>query len=123
MNTYILLKSLKFYAYHGVDAQETTVGAYFTVNLKVKTNFTTAMQTDDLSGTISYADIYNLVKEEMQKPSQLLEHAGGRIIKRLFLEFPPIESIQLELIKDNPPIGAECAGAGVEIYQERNDIQ
>lgn len=123
MNMYILLKDLKFYAHHGVDTQETIVGAYFTVNLKVKTNFINAMQTDALSGTISYADMYNLVKEEMNKPSQLLEHVGGRIIKRLFLEFPSIESIQLELIKDNPPIGAECAGAGIEIYQERNEIQ
>ena len=66
MDMYILLKDLKFYAHHGVDPQETTVGAHFTVNLKIKTDFTNAMQTDALEGTISYADIYNAVKEEMQ---------------------------------------------------------
>ena len=116
MDMYILLKDLKFYAHHGVDPQETTVGAYFTVNLKIKTDFTNAMQT-------SYADIYNAVKEEMQQPSQLLEHASGRILQRLFRDFPSITGIHLELIKDNPPMGAECSGAGVEIYQERGDIQ
>ena len=123
MDMYILLKDLKFYAHHGVDPQETTVGAYFTVNLKIKTGFTNAMQTDALEGTISYADIYNAVKEEMQQPSQLLEHASGRILQRLFRDFPSITGIHLELIKDNPPMGAECSGAGVEIYQERGDIQ
>ncbi len=123
MDMYILLKDLKFYAHHGVDSQETTVGAYFTINLKIKTDFTNAMRTNALEDTVSYADIFNAVKEEMRLPSQLLEHASCRILQRLFRDFPSIASIHIELIKDNPPIGAECSGVGVEIYQERKDVQ
>lgn len=116
---YILLKDVKFYAYHGVDPQENTVGAVFIINLKLKTDFTCALQTDNLEGTVSYADVYDCVKDEMKNPSKLLEHVGGRIVKRLFRDFPTIESIELELVKQNPPMGADCQGAGILLCESR----
>ena len=69
---YIHLQGVKLYAYHGVDPQETAVGAYFIIDLKLKTDFSRASQTDALSGTVSYADIYQVLKDEMQVASQLL---------------------------------------------------
>lgn len=119
METYITLKDVKFYAHHGVDPQETAVGAVFTVTLKIKTDFTRALETDKLEGTVSYADVFNAVSQEMQQPSKLLEHVGGRILKRLFRDFATIESIELELIKENPPMGADCQGAGICIRADR----
>lgn len=119
MNMYILLKDVKFYARHGVDPQETAVGAVFTVNLKIKTDFTRALQTDELEGTLNYAEVYQAVKAEMEQPSKLLEHVGGRILQRLFDDFACIESIELELLKQNPPMGADCAGAGIFLTASR----
>ena len=43
---YICLEGLKFFARHGVAPQETVVGANFTIDLKLKTNFIHAAQTD-----------------------------------------------------------------------------
>lgn len=119
MNTYILLKEVKFYAFHGVNPQENITGATFIINMKLRTDFSQAMKTDELAGTVSYADIYQMVKEEMNQPSKLLEHVGGRIIRRIFDEFINIDYIELELIKQNPPMGADCQGAGISIYAER----
>ncbi len=121
LSTSILLNGLRFYARHGVDKQETTVGALFTVDLKIDTDFSRAMETDALEETVNYATVYATVKEEMQIPSALLEHAGGRIVKRLFREFPTIQTIRLKLIKQNPPIGADCDGAGIEIVCQREE--
>lgn len=50
---YICLEGLKFFARHGVAPQETVVGANFTIDLKLKTNFIHAAQTDRLEGTVS----------------------------------------------------------------------
>jgi dihydroneopterin aldolase len=61
-NMYIRMEGMKFYAFHGVMPQENLVGANFYVDLKLKTDFTSAAQTDKLEGTVSYADIYNSVK-------------------------------------------------------------
>lgn len=113
--TSIVLQGLRFYARHGVDPQETAVGAIFTVDLKLETDFIRALETDELDGTVSYASVYEAVKEEMQVPSRLLEHAGGRIARRLFHDFPAIQSVRLKLIKQNPPMGADCDGAGIEM--------
>lgn len=116
---YIFLQGVRFFGYHGVLPQENLVGAYFTVDLTLKTDFSLAAQTDRLEGTISYADVYAAVKQEMQLPSQLLEHVCQRIAERLFGQFPGIEEIQLRLSKENPPMGADCQQIGVEVCYRR----
>lgn len=114
-NSYIFLKDLRFYAYHGVAPQETAIGNEFTVSLRLKTDIFRAAETDNVEDTVSYADVYEAVKAEMNIPSKLLEHVCGRIVKRLFRDFPAIEEIELTLSKRNPPMGADIAGAGVEM--------
>jgi len=111
----ILIRSLKIFAHHGVLPQERTVGAYFIINLSIETDFTRAMDTDELEGTISYAEVYEVVKTEMAVPSNLLEHVAGRICMALFERFPSAEAIHLEILKENPPMGADCAGAGISV--------
>lgn len=78
----IYLKNVRFHAYHGVLPQETQVGNDYVVNLDVSYDFSRAMETDELAGTLNYAELYELVKQEMEIPSKLLEHVAGRIGKR-----------------------------------------
>ena len=113
---YIHLQGIKLYAYHGVDPQETAVGAYFTIDLKLKTDFSRAAYTDELTGTVSYADIFQSVKDEMHIPSRLLEHVAQRIAQRIFYDFPAIEAIDIKLYKENPPMGAQAKSVGVEMH-------
>ena len=116
---YIRMEGMKFYAFHGVLPQENLVGAYYYVDLKIKTDFTRAAETDELEGTINYADIYAAVKEEMSTLSLLLEHVCQRIAHRLFHDFPTIETIDLRLSKENPPMGACAKSIGVEVHYVR----
>lgn len=116
---YIYINDLRIYAYHGVMEQERKVGDYFVINIRIKTDFSQAIHSDNLDGTISYADILSVIKEEMSQPSNLLEHVAGRIAEHLFRSFSPIEAIELKLTKQTPPMGADCNGAGVEIHATR----
>lgn len=116
---YIHLEGIKLYAHHGVLPQEAEVGSYFYIDLKLKTDFSHAAETDELSGTVSYADIYEAVKKEMVIPSKLLEHVCKRIALRIFNEFPSIESINLRLCKENPPMGACAKSIGIEVHYAR----
>ena len=111
----IYLKNVRFHAYHGVLQQERIVGNDYVVNLVVDYDFTSAMETDELSATINYPELYEIIKEEMAIPSKLLEHVVGRIGKRVFSEYSAIRQIQLAITKENPPFGADCDGAGVEV--------
>lgn len=111
---YIHLKGLKLYAYHGVLPQESQVGAEYTIDLRLKTDFTQAAETDRLEGTVNYAEVFNAVKKEMEIPSQLLEHVAWRIARRLLDDFPTISKVDIALYKQNPPMGADCSQVGVE---------
>ena len=100
---YIRLEGMKFYAYHGVLPQENLVGANYYIDLKLKIDFSRAAETDELEGTVNYADIHAAIKEEMQITSQLLEHVCQRIARRIFHDFPTIETIDISLFKENHP--------------------
>lgn len=111
----IILDEMRFYSYHGVLPQENIVGAEYRVSLNLETDFSEAASTDNLNGTINYAEIYQAVKEEMQTPVKLLEHLTYRISERLFREFPTIKSIEITIFKENPPMGADCKNVGVKV--------
>ena len=66
MTSYILLENIRFFAYHGVAPQETTVGNEFIVSLRLKTDITRAIESDDVADTVNYAEIHQAVKEEME---------------------------------------------------------
>ena len=115
---YIFLRNVRFYAFHGVMPQEQKVGGEFLVDLRVGYPIEKAMETDEVSDTLNYAELYALVKQEMDTPSRLLEHVAGRIIRTIQDRFPQVSSINLKITKKNPPMGADCDGAGVEVRFE-----
>lgn len=115
MSSKIYLRNVRFHAFHGVLPQEGIVGNDYLVNLVLDYDFSSAMQTDELRGTLNYAEVYQKVREEMAVPSKLLEHVAGRIAHRLFSDFPEIQKLQLSITKVNPPMGADSDGAGVEV--------
>ena len=113
---YIVLKGVRFHGFHGVMPQESRVGADFLVDLRVGFPLDRAMQSDDVEDTLDYAALYEVVKQEMAQPSRLLEHVAGRIAKAIEDTFPQVTSIDLWQTKLNPPMGADGAGASVEIH-------
>lgn len=115
MSSKIYLRNVRFHAFHGVLPQERIVGNDYLVNLVLDYDFSSAMKTDDLQGTLNYAEVYQKVREEMAVPSKLLEHVAGRIAHRLFSDFQEIQKLQLSITKVNPPMGADSDGAGVEV--------
>ena len=106
-------------AFHGVMPQERTVGGDFTVSVEVTAPIMNAVKSDCVDDTINYAVITDIVRQEMAVPSALLEHVAGRIAEKLFQTFPGIEKVWVEVRKENPPMGADCKGAGVRAYVVR----
>lgn len=113
MKSYIFLENIKIYAHHGVFEQETRVGNYFIINLKLELDLSKAMVSDNLADTISYADVYNIVKAEMEIPSKLIEHVAGRIVKSIKETFVAVQTIEIKLSKLNPPMGGQVEAASV----------
>ena len=116
----IFIKDMRFYARHGVLPQETLTGGDFLVSVEAVCGLQRATETDDVADTLNYADIHRMVKEEMAVPSKLIEHVAGRIGRRILSEMPQIEELAVSVTKENPPMGADSRGAGVQLHW-RND--
>lgn len=113
MTTKIELEEMRFYAYHGVMPQEARVGNNFIVNLVLAAPLEQAVRSDELDDTINYAAVYEVVKEQMDIPSKLIEHAAGRILYALKERFPRLTAIELKLSKLNPPFGGDIHSASI----------
>lgn len=105
----IILKKMEFYAYHGCFAEEQLTGTKFSVDLQIITNTKEAEKYDDLSKTIDYQHVYNIVKYQMEIKSKLLENVARRIMDELLKEFPEISNAEISISKLNPPLGGKIS--------------
>ena len=117
--SYVHIDGIRLHARHGVLPQEQLTGNDYIIN--VGYDISRAMQTDDVADTLNYAEVYNIIKEEMSTPSKLIEHVAGRIANRLMDSYSQISSVMLRITKCNPPMEADCNGAGVEILVKRTE--
>lgn len=111
----IFINDIVLHAQHGVLPQEQLTGNDYKVSVSLDYDISKAINTDNVADTINYAEVYDVIKEEMITPSKLIEHVAGRIAQRLLTQYPSVAAITLSITKLNPPMGAQCQGAGVEI--------
>lgn len=115
MTSKIIIEDLKIYAYHGALPDETLIGTYYLLNVEVQADLWNAVVSDALQDTINYAEINELIHEEMKVPSKLMEHVAGRILKKIKDTFPQITSVKIRITKTSPPMTGEMKGVSVEI--------
>lgn len=106
---------MRFYAHHGCFSQERAIGTHFTVDLSFTTDTSRAEQSDNIADTVSYLDVYQVVKREMQQPSNLLEHVARRVGEAVLREFPAVTDIKVKVSKMNPPLGGQMHSVSVEL--------
>ncbi|MDD4759304.1 MAG: dihydroneopterin aldolase [Bacteroidaceae bacterium] len=118
----IELKDLRFHACHGVTDEEQKIGSDFRVQLRVFfTPLVKAFENDELIGTVNYAEVYEIVRAEMQRPSKLIENVAWRISKTLFEHFKMISVVEISVEKENPPLPADCKSASVTLKLRREN--
>ena len=105
MNKYgtIELRQLKFHAYHGCLPEERITGADYEVNLTCKVDLRKASGSDDLDHTVDYSLLYNIVKDAMSTPVNLLEKVAATILKNIRRYAPQVKGASVTVCKFNPP--------------------
>jgi len=97
------LNHLRFFAFHGVYAEELKTGNEFEVNAKV--NFKTDKESIiHLHDTVNYARVYTVIHEIMKHHEPLLETVVMKIGEAIHKEFSIVSSVEIQLIKLYPPI-------------------
>lgn len=110
--TTIYINKLRIRAFHGVFEQERTVGNIFEVSVALTAGCREAMLNDNLDGTVNYAEVVKLIKDEMRKPSKLLENVAYRIYKAVCSRYPSVTSGEITVSKPAPPVSAQLDSVG-----------
>ena len=109
----IQIEKMEFYAYHGHFREEQIVGNRFLVDLWIETDMSKPAATDDLNDAVNYQVAYKLIRKEMEKKSNLLEHIAKRILDTLFESLEGIEKLRVKISKMNPPVGGKIDSVSV----------
>ncbi|MDZ4713600.1 MAG: dihydroneopterin aldolase [bacterium] len=102
----IKINNAKFYAYHGVLDYEKEHGNEFEVDIEMNCSLDELKDSDDLSKTVDYLAVYNLVKKIFTgKKYDLIESVNQNVCKGIIENFPPVNSVKVNIRKLNAPLG------------------
>ena len=117
----IQLRGLRVFACHGVNPEEKEFGQSFFIDLDMTTDFTAAVQGDDIGDTVSYAKVAKtLTKTLTEQRFDLIEKAAEAAADAVLRDYPAVQKLRLRIKKPDAPMKAECAFAAVEIEKERD---
>ncbi len=115
----IKVENIRVFAYHGCLKEETKIGSDYRVDLEVKADLQTSAVTDKLTDTVDYVLLNKIVKQEMEKPSHLLETVAKGILIRIFNEDKLVKKATIWISKLNPPIGGDVEMVTVKMTEKR----
>ena len=115
----IKVENIRVYAFHGCLKEETKIGSDYRVDLEVKADLQASALSDELKDTVDYVLLNNIVKEEMQQPSKLLETVAKRILNRIFKDDTLVEKATISVSKLNPPIGGDVEMVTIKMTERR----
>lgn len=118
MNGILELCGMTFHAFHGCLDREKIDGNIFIVDFKAELDMSKASLTDNLDDTVNYGIIYNIVKREMDIPSNLLEHVAGRILRAIENQFPEIPEFSVKVTKMDPPVEGPAKTSSVTLFHK-----
>ena len=117
----ILLEGMRFYAYHGVNPEERTLGQRFMVDVVLAVDLRRPGQTDDLADTVSYSAVYKVVRGIVEgEPRNLIEAVAEEIAAAVLTGFHHVARVTVTVRKPEVPMkGSLLDAAGVRIMRSR----
>ncbi|SEQ42540.1 dihydroneopterin aldolase [Devosia sp. YR412] len=116
----IILKDLGFYGYHGLMKEEKALGQRFFIDLECGVDLSAPALTDSIGKTVSYADIYDVVKQAFEgKRMHLIEAVAQNIVDAIFNAFQDVNWIIIRVRKPEAPIAMVRGEAAIELHRQR----
>ncbi|KAJ4973241.1 hypothetical protein NE237_006415 [Protea cynaroides] len=117
----LILRGLKFHGFHGVAEEERKLGQKFLVDVDTWLDLRAAGKSDHLTDTVSYVDIYSIVKETIEgPPHKLVESVAQLIACTVFAKFPQISAVRVKVGKPHVAVYGTVDYLGVEIVRYRD---
>ncbi|KAK2984056.1 hypothetical protein RJ640_002620 [Escallonia rubra] len=117
----LVLRGLKFHGYHGVKLEERKLGQKFLIDVDAWMDLRAAGISDNMSDTVSYTEIYRIVKEVVEGPPQnLLESVAQLIASTTLAKCQQISAVRVKVGKPHVAVQGPVDYLGVEIVRYRS---
>ena len=114
----IQLNNLTFFAFHGLYEEEKLNGNDYVMNVVI--SYLPSKKITDLSHTIDYSSVYEVIYKRMQIATPLLETIVMELATEILDKFTLAQIVKIELIKTKPPI-QEFNGTVSVMYELKRD--
>mgnify|MGYP000002558399 FL=1 len=120
MSDQIVLTGIHGFGYHGLFEQERKDGQDFFVDLTLAVDLRAASQSDAIADTVNYAEITDLVVEEItSNPVNLIEKLAARIAERVLNQHVKVKSVTVTVHKPQAPVAAQLKDIAVVVTRSR----
>ena len=115
----IKIEGLEIFANHGVFPEENVLGQKFVISATLYTSTRTAGLTDDLTASIHYGEVSQMITRFVQEHTyKLLETVVENLARMLLLTLPSLQKVTLKIEKPWAPVGLPLKTVSVEITRE-----
>lgn len=111
----IALERMEFRAFHGCYDLEQQVGNRFEVDLELTTRLGDAAVSDDVSKTVNYLLVYEVVQTQMRITQRTIERVAMNIITAVKMQFPAVCRVRCTVAKLAPPLGGKIGRVSVTL--------
>lgn len=119
MKDTIYLHNIKTSSIIGILPHEQLQAQTLIISLDLETDFTQAIESDDIHAAINYAEVAELVCQFAENNSfGLLETFAGTLLEELFAHFPLAQAITITLQK--PGAIAATREVGLKMHRSRH---
>ena len=116
MSDQIVITGIHGYGFHGLFENERKNGQDFYVDLILNLDLASAAQSDAIEDTVNYAEITDLVVEEVTGDRvALIEKLAGRIADRIRSKYPQVAAVSITVHKPQAPVNAQVKDISVTI--------
>ena len=117
----IIIKDLEIYAYHGVYDEEKKRGQTFIITAELGLDLRDAGMTDDLTKTVNYAEVCELISNVMlEEKYNLIEAAAENIANTILIKYDRIKTVRIIVGKPEAPIDMSFDTVCVDITRRKN---
>lgn len=120
MSDRIEILGIEAFGFHGVFGHERKEGQTFRVDVVLHLELNRASLSDELSDTVDYGAIGNLVEAVIiGEPFSLLEKLAGVIADRLIQQFFALEKVEVTVHKPQAPLKVKFRDVAVTLTRSR----
>lgn len=109
----ISLEGMKFNVGHGIYPEEKIIGNTFLVDVAVSIEDNGII--NDISQTINYETLYEVIRKEMNHVEEMLETIAYSCVDRIKQRFPKSKMISIKISKLHPPMSGEIGRSKISL--------